>query len=111
MSSFFWYSPSRLTLQGSGSANYSLSAGASYSMLDDKLSFRLNFSNLVLPPKPGNIVFGDNFHSSSYYNWARRSFSLGISYKINDYKESMRRMDEEGGGGGGAPQGGGGGGV
>ena len=97
LSSFFWYSPGSLTLQGSSGANYQLSAGANYSMLEDKLSLRVSFSNLIAPRNTEHIVFGDYFYSRSYNSsWSRRQFSLGISYKINDYKERMRRMDEDG---------------
>ncbi|MCL2039130.1 MAG: TonB-dependent receptor family protein [Bacteroidetes bacterium] len=100
LSSFFWYSPSSLNLQGSSSAFYQLGAGASYSMLEDKLSLRANFSNLIAPKNNEYITFGDYFYSHSYNSsWGRRGFSLGISYKINDYKESMKRRDEDGGGG------------
>jgi hypothetical protein len=41
----------------------------------------------------------------------KRQFSLGFTYKLNDYKERMRRMNEDGGEGGGSEggqQGGGG---
>jgi hypothetical protein len=68
VNAFFYYYPSRLTLQGSSAAWYQLGIGANYSMLDDKLSFRLNLRNLIIPENPEYITFGNNFYSRSYSN-------------------------------------------
>ena len=108
INSSFYYSASSITLQGSSAANYSLSVGANYSMFDDKLSLYANFSNLVFPDNPEYITFGDYFYSRSYSNWAKRSFSMGFSYKINNYQEKNRRIDENSIEGGSGEQSGGG---
>ena len=78
-------------------------------MLEDKLSFRLNFNNLVFPNNSLSETFGDYFSSRSYNNWMHRSFSFSASYRMSNYKQMMERMNEgfEGGGGGGAGGGGG----
>ena len=46
---YFYYSPSSITLQGERGANYSLSAGLNYSLLEDKLSINLGFRDLIFP--------------------------------------------------------------
>jgi hypothetical protein len=52
----------------------------------------------LVQERPERISFGEYFYSKSYYNWQHRQFSIGLSYKINDYKENMKRMDEDSGG-------------
>jgi hypothetical protein len=94
------YTPGFIHMQGRNTAYYTLSAGVSYNMLQDKLSLQLNFRDLIFPDNSFTETFGDYFASRSYSNWRRRQFSFNASYRINNYQQKMERREEnfEGGG-------------
>ncbi len=90
-----YYSSGNVTLQRTNADYYNLSLGCRYKMLDDKLSINISLSNLIYPDNSIDITRGDNFYSESRNNWQYRSFYLGISYKINNYQQKMRREERE----------------
>ena len=93
-----FYAPASISLQGNNSAYYNMSVGVNYEFLNKKMSLNLSGYNLIYPKNNEYSNFGEYFSSYSVSNWMHRSFSVGLSYKINNFeqKHDNRRLDNNG---------------
>lgn len=86
-----YYYPTVISMQSERDDFYAVNLGARYQLLDKKLSIGLNFNNLLYSEVSKSTTYGNDFYSEYKGKWSYRSFSLNISYKLNDYKEKYRR--------------------
>lgn len=88
-------------IQGESKASYSLDAGASLDILKGKGTVSLNGRDLLNTRKRRSTTVGENFVSTSEFQWRSRTVTLSFNYRINQKKQRSRNgAGFEGGDGG-----------
>jgi outer membrane receptor protein involved in Fe transport len=105
---FFYFSPSVGVSGGSGHGfygfsqgrtreNYFLNLGAKHNFMDDKISVFVRVSDLLQTQKHGQIVYGDNFKTTSVRYHESPVIFFGVSFKINEgLKQREKKTEDEG---------------
>jgi len=93
----FRYNPKTETRRSINEETHVLSLYFSKAFLDQKLQVNLSISDLLNSQKYLSQTFGTEFYSKNTYTQYRsRSVSIGVSYRINDYKERRDRNVDDG---------------
>ncbi|NNC85878.1 MAG: TonB-dependent receptor [Bacteroidia bacterium] len=77
-------------VQGERKASYSWDAGASMDILKGKGTVSLNARDLLNSRKRRSETVGENFISTSEFQWRSRTVTLGFNYRINQKKQRTR---------------------
>ena len=93
----FRYNPRTETRRSINEETHVLSLYFSKTFLDQKLQVNLSISDLLNSQKYLSQTFGTEFYSkNAYIQYRSRSVSIGVSYRINDYKERRDRNVDDG---------------
>lgn len=93
----FRYNPKSETRRSINEETHILSLYFSKTFMDQKLQANLSISDLLNSQKYLSQTYGTEFYSkNSFTQYRSRSVSIGISYRINDYKERRDRSIDDG---------------
>ncbi len=87
------------TAQGSQKGIYTLDLAWSKELLDKKATLTFSVNDLFNSRRRRSITTGENFESTSDFQWRQRQFLLTFTYRINQQKKRPNRTQGAGGAG------------
>ena len=94
----FNYRAPRKGIQGERKSSYSLDAGASLDIIKGNGTLSLNGRDLLNSRKRKSETIGENFISTSEFQWRSRTITLSFNYRLNQQKKRGRGANGQGGG-------------